>query len=313
MSVSNPVEPWLENRGALILDSGLATRLEDRGFDLTGRLWSARVVVEQPSAILEAHRAFLAAGALCITTASYQASLEGLIEDGLSRLAAARLIEQTLELALEAREPYAFQLNGQTYPLVAASIGPYGAYLADGSEYRGQYGLAEEELVSFHRDRWRLLAAAGADVMACETQPSRLEARALLQLLSRSRCWAWLSFTLRDPGHLSDGTPLVAVIEELQRDFPEAWGRVCAVGVNCVPPALVEPAIRQIRQSCDKAIVVYPNSGEIWDAERHCWRGARHQWVRQAPRWYELGAGLIGGCCRTRVADIEALGRLLSH
>lgn len=284
----------------MILDGGLATELEARGFDLGDDLWSARLLWDCPEAILELHRDYLKAGADCVTSASYQATAEGFATRGLTEDDSVGLLLLSVELARRAREDFwSEKANrpGRLRPLVAASVGPYGAYLADGSEYRGDYGLDEEALVEFHRRRFEILAGSGADLLACETIPSRAEARALARLLAASPGTpAWLSFSCRDESRLSDGSELAATVAEL-----EGVEGIVAFGVNCTGPRHISGLIEALRRVTEKPIAVYPNSGEAWDAAAHRWIGLAEplELGVASARWHEAGARLVGGCCRT--------------
>ena len=307
---SSPLEPFLEAERVVILDGGLATELESHGFDLNDDLWSAKILLEQPEGIRSVHLDYLRAGADCIASASYQATLEGFMGRGLSKDAAAELIQGSVALALEARDQFWSDPEhriGRLKPLVAASVGPYGAYLADGSEFRGDYDLDEDALVDFHRERWCLLASSGADLLACETIPSRHEARALRRLLEESPdTQALFSFSCKDGAHIADGQKLSRAAKML--DLSE---QVVAIGVNCTAPQYVSPLMDEIRSESAKPIVVYPNSGEGWDAERKQWTGVAEpvHFGSKATEWFNLGAACIGGCCRTgpeHVREIRA-------
>jgi homocysteine S-methyltransferase len=302
LAAKNPIATFLRRHGVMILDGGLATELEARGADLGGGLWSARLLRDDPDLVRRVHLDFLEAGADCITAASYQATLQGFRDRGLDDDEAVALLGRSVELAAEARELFR-PPAGRMRPLVAASVGPYGAYLADGSEYRGDYGLGEEALYEFHRRRFEILAASGADLVACETIPSLPEARALARLAARSGAWTWFSFSCLDPRHLHDGSELAAAVAAVA-----GLDNVAAVGVNCVPPGLVAGSIAEVRKVTDKPVVVYPNSGETWDAAGRCWRGAPDAAdPAAAPSWRRAGAALIGGCCRVRPSDIRRL------
>lgn len=309
----SPLEPFLAAERVVILDGGLATELESRGFDLNDDLWSAKILLEQPEAIRSVHLAYLRAGADCIASASYQATLEGFMGRGLDKDAAAELIQGSVALALEVRDKFWSDPEhriGRLKPLVAASVGPYGAYLADGSEFRGDYDLDEDALVDFHRERWCLLASSGADLLACETIPSRNEARALRRLLEESPdTQAMFSFSCRDAQRISDGSLLSEVVAEL-----EGCPRILALGVNCTGADYIEGLIRAAARATSKPIVVYPNAGEAWDATTKTWMPAG----RAAPslltscrQWVDQGARLIGGCCRTTPADIRQVRQRL--
>ncbi len=306
----SPLAPFLEAQGTLVLDGGLATALEARGCDLDDDLWSARVLLEEPETVREVHRDFLAAGADCIATVTYQATFPGLRARGLSDREAEESLRRAVRLAVEARDAFwsdPANRVGRLRPLVAASIGPYGAFLADGSEYRGDYGIGDEELYAFHERRWRILAASEADLIACETVPSLPEARALLRLLSEtSDRWAWISFSCRNEAELSDGHALA----EAARACDEAPG-LAAVGINCTAPDLILSLIGEARRGTDKPILVYPNSGEGWDAARKLWTGraATVEWGDAARAWSRAGASGVGGCCRVGPSEIREIRR----
>lgn len=297
-----------------MIDGGLATELEEMGHDLNDPLWSARLLITHPEAIRNVHRSYLDAGADCLITASYQASVAGLMAQGASEKDAKAVISRSVTLACEARDSFletsGDNLRSGLRPIVAASIGPYGAALADGSEYRGDYGVSESDLRDFHRPRWEILAASGADLFACETIPSWLEAKVLLSLLHEApEIRAWMSFSCKDGQHISDGTPL----SECAALFAED-DQVVAVGVNCTAPRYIVSLIGQVRQGAPrKPIVVYPNSGEAYDAKNRAWTGKSNpsDLGDAALEWFRCGAMLIGGCCRTGPQHIRAMRKAL--
>ena len=299
----NPIEKRLRKKRVLILDGAFASELERRGLCLADELWSARALLDYPELVRAVHLDYLRAGAEIITTASYQATLEGFCRKGAAREKAAELIRRSVRLAREAAALYQSENPAAAPPLIAASLGPYGACLADGSEYRGGYGLTKEELRLFHRERLRLLAEAHPDIIAFETLPSLLEAEALVEeLRTHPQLSCWLSFSCRDGRRISDGTPLALCAARLA-----AAPQVAALGVNCTAPEFITPLIRQIRQETKKPVIVYPNSGETYDTESGRWHGARLPLAVCAAAWQEAGACIIGGCCRTRPEDIAAL------
>jgi homocysteine S-methyltransferase len=281
----------------LISDGGLATELEARGHDLSDDLWSARLLLDSPLEIAAVHAAFFAAGATFATTASYQASFDGFAERGIERDAAARLMRLSVELAKTARD----EVGGDRW--VAASVGPYGAALANGEEYVGRYGLSVEQLADWHRPRLEVLVDADPDVLAIETVPDIDEAQALVALVHEFGTPAWLSYTI-DGTTTRAGQPLADAFA-VAVDVPE----IVAVGVNCCAPDDVEHAIGVAREVTGKPVIVYPNSGEGWDGARRTWIGRAAWSTDLAPRWVAAGASIIGGCCRVRpddIADIAA-------
>lgn len=293
-----------------ILDGGLATELERRGHDVSGALWSAAVLRADPAAIEQLHYDYYAAGADVATSASYQASYEGFAAAGLGDDETTALLTRSVELAIAARARYRRDHPEDRRNLwVAASIGPYGAITHDGAEYRGDYGLTVEQLVEFHARRLAVLAAAGADWLACETIPVLDEARAVATLLAdRPDTAAWMSFTSPDGIRTSHGEPLVECAQLLDR-VPNVF----AVGVNCVRPEIVGEAVRSLKTGTAKPIVVYPNSGEQWDGQAHDWHGSRDQrsLATMARQWVGDGVRLIGGCCRIGPPEIAMLSEAL--
>jgi len=306
--MNNPIASILDHYPALVIDGALATELERRGYDLKDSLWSAKILLEQPDAIKQLHYDYFKAGADCAITASYQATIEGFAKRGLNEKEAIALIQKSVKLANEARaEFWNDESNhaGRSKPFIAASIGPYGAFLADGSEYRGNYGLTKKELMDFHRPRVKALIEAGADILACETIPSLIEARAMAKLLKEfPNVMAWFSFSARDEKHISEGQVFADCVKQLE-DQPQ----IVAIGINCTSPKYISSLIREAKKVTNKPILVYPNSGETYDATKHDWDGhpVYESFGEQAKEWYEAGARMIGGCCRTTPEDISVI------
>ena len=291
----------------VLLDGGFATELERRGNDLSDALWSARLLLDDPDEVRRTHLAFSRAGSRVATTASYQASFEGFAARGLNREAAAALMRRSVELARMAADTA--EAEDGVPRLVAASVGPYGAVLADGSEYRGDYGVSDAALRHFHAARTEVFAGAGADLLAVETLPSEQEVAVLLDVLSElpSGVRAWLSVTCRDGATTRAGEPV-------DRVFGLARGhdRVVAVGVNCTAPAYVEELVQRAVAASGGPAVAYPNSGEPWDAARRAWDGGGSGLDDgQVLAWVAAGARYVGGCCRIGSADIARVASAL--
>ncbi|MEU6812049.1 homocysteine S-methyltransferase [Streptomyces sp. NPDC046831] len=291
--------------GAVVLDGGLSNQLEAAGHDLSGGLWSARLLAERPEALTEAHLAYFLAGADVAITGSYQATFEGFARRGIGRERAAALMARSVRSAREAQRRA--RARGVTRPLwTAASAGPYGAMLADGSEYRGRYGLTVGELERFHRPRLEVLAAARPDVLALETVPDTDEAAALLRAVRGLGVPAWLSYTVAGD-RTRAGQPLEEAFA-LAADAQE----VIAVGVNCCAPEDADAAVEIAARVTGRPVVVYPNSGEAWDAGAQAWKGPASFSPDRVERWRALGARLIGGCCRVGPETITAVARTLT-
>lgn len=290
----NPLERLLDARGTLVLDGGLATALETDGHVLDTDLWSAKLLIDRPAAIQAVHEAWIRAGADIITTGTYQASVAGFGRHGVGAAAAAEAMTRAASLARDART--ALGRDGDV--LVAASVGPYGAALADGSEYRGDYGVGAGELERFHADRFTLLADSGVDLLAIETIPSVLEAEVLLRILDRHPGrYAWISFTCRDDASISDGTP----VEDVAARCASHPG-VAGIGVNCVRPEWVPVLVGRLKGTTALPVIAYPNSGERWDSATRSWLSTASSddlWIDAMTGAVRAGASVIGGCCRT--------------
>ncbi|MFD7983379.1 homocysteine S-methyltransferase [Kitasatospora indigofera] len=307
--------------GPLVLDGGMSNQLAAAGHDLSDALWSARLLADDPEAIVRAHQAYFTAGAEVAITAGYQASFEGFARRGIDRAGAERLLRLSVELAREAVR----RAGTGRRRWVAASVGPYGAVLADGSEYRGRYGLSVAELEAFHRPRLEALAGAGPDVLALETVPDTDEAVALLRAVRGLGLPAWLSYSV-EGGRTRAGQPLADAFA-LAADAEE----VVAVGVNCCSPADADAAVALAARVTGKPVVVYPNSGERWDPAARDWRGEptfgrpgaaaedraagddratageRGEERGRVAGWLADGARLLGGCCRVGPREIAEL------
>jgi homocysteine S-methyltransferase len=289
--------------GVLVLDGGMSNALEAAGYDLSDALWSARLLADAPEAVAAVHRAYYEAGAQIAITASYQASFEGYARVGIGQDEAETLLRRSVELARTAAREAAG--GGGTGRWVAASVGPYGAVLADGSEYRGRYGLSVAELERFHRPRAEALASAGPDVLALETVPDVDEAEALLRAVSGLDVPVWLSYSVAG-GRTRAG-------QSLEQAFGLVAGvdQVLAVGVNCCAPEEAAGAVELASALTGKPVVVYPNSGEVWDAKARAWAGPSTFDAGRVGEWTRAGARLVGGCCRVGTEQIAELAGTL--
>jgi homocysteine S-methyltransferase len=305
--LADPLSELIAGRGSVVLDGGLATELESRGADLRDPLWSAKLLIENPSLIHDVHLAYFDAGADVVISASYQASFIGFAERGIQHDEGEDLMRLSVMLAREARDA-----AGADGRLVAASVGPYGAVLGNGAEYTGDYGRTIEELLDFHLPRMQVLAEAGADVLAIETIPSILEAEALVRALAETpEARAWMSFSCRDGDRICDGTPFEQAVRTASSS-----PQVVAVGANCTAPHDITSLIEIASTTSELPIIVYPNRGAFWDAVRHSWVDPPRQDPRPTLRpleWAEHGARLIGGCCGVGPPEIREIATALGR
>lgn len=304
---------YLENNSLLILHGALGTEMEALGYDISGKLWSAKYLLEKSEVIQELHETYVAAGADLITTSSYQATLPGLVEAGLTEKAAEQIIALTVRLAKAARDKVWGALNEtekakRPYPLISGDVGPYAAYLANGSEYSGDYGeITINELKDFHRPRIQILLDQGVDLLALETIPNRLETQALIELLAEEfpEAEAYMSFTVQIPDAISDGNSLAEMAKLVSQS-----NQILAVGINCSSPLLYNQALSFLKNT-GKALITYPNSGEVYDGDSQTWKSKDKDaltLVEHSKYWHaHFGVKILGGCCRTRPNDIKAL------
>ena len=307
----HPIADVIARHGSLVVDGAMSTALEALGADLNDSLWSAKILFESPELIERVHYDYYKAGANAAITASYQATEAGFAKKGFDAAKAAELIERSVELAQTARTKVLAESPSLTKNdlLVAGSIGPYGAFLADGSEYTGGYYLTKEEFVAFHKLRLESLIKAGADLLAIETQPRMDEIEAILSMIEGRDVVCWVTMTLADDGHLPDGTTL----EEAARRL-DANPHVEAFGLNCIKRELAAPALARLASQSQKPLIVYPNSGETYDPATKTWHhpvAGGHDWSHFVPLWQGAGARCIGGCCRTLPRDIVEIARLI--
>ncbi|XXG81505.1 hypothetical protein AAC387_Pa09g2122 [Persea americana] len=318
---SNLVEDLIKNAGGCaVIDGGFATQLESHGASINDPLWSALCLITHPQLIKRVHLEYLEAGADIIVTSSYQATLPGFLSKGLSIEEGKLLLKRSVQLALEARDQFweVVQHTSEhrySRALVAASIGSYGAYLADGSEYSGNYGpdVTLDKLKDFHRQRLQVLVEAGPDLLAFETIPNKLEAQACAELLDEENIQvpSWICFSSVDGEHVSSGESLKECLDLLNES-----NKVNIIGINCSPPHLIENLISKIKKLTEKVIAVYPNSGEVWDGRAKRWLQSdccEEEFEDLVQRWHKSGATLIGGCCRTTPCTILAISKALKR
>ena len=305
----NLIQQYLQQHDYVVLDGALATELERHGADLDDPLWSARCLIDTPELIYRVHKDYLEAGADVLTTSTYQASLQGFLDRGFDARAAEGFLRLGVTLALEARDDFwrdEANRAGRLKPLVAVSIGPFGACLHDGSEYHGRYAASWSEVEDFHRARLQILTAAGGDLLAFETIPSLQEGELLLRLLKEfPDQYAWLSFSCSDEAHVSHGEAFRRCAE-----LAEGHAQLAAIGINCTAPRHIQ-SLLGAAQGIACPLLVYPNSGETWVAGGNRWAGQGSEGF-DPQAWFRSGARLIGGCCRTGPADIAAIRSVLS-
>ncbi|CAK8573679.1 unnamed protein product [Lathyrus sativus] len=313
--------------GAAVIDGGFATELERHGVDLNDPLWSAKCLFTSPHLVRRVHLDYLDAGANIILTSSYQATIQGFEAKGFSKEEGETLLRRSVELAIEARDIYSDRCTkdsfdfirdekyGRSRPiLIAASVGSYGAYLADGSEYTGDYGdsVTVETLKDFHRERVKILVDAGADIIAFETIPNKLDAQAYVELMEEEgiETPAWFSFSCKDEHNVASGESILDCAS-----IADSCRQVVAVGVNCTAPRFIHGLISSIKKVTSKPILVYPNSGETYNPDNNQWVKssveAEEDFVPYIGKWRYAGASLFGGCCRTTPRTIRGIAEAI--
>ena len=303
------IKKIIDENGILVIDGSMSTALEHLGANLNSKLWTAKALEESPELVRQVHLDYFRAGADASITCSYQATIPGLMAAGLSREEAEQLIARSVTILLEARQQWweeEGKASGRPLPLCLAGIGPYGAYLADGSEYRGHYGVSDEVLVDFHKRRMQILHEAGADILLIETQPSLHEALLCADLAEELGADYWISFSCMDEKHICEGDPIRACGEAFSTGHPH----LKMIGINCTRPACIEGLIRELRKglgSRDLPIAVYPNSGEEYDPVTKTWHGVgdARSFGEYAYDYMAAGAQAVGGCCTTVASHVR--------
>ncbi|MBR3570856.1 MAG: homocysteine S-methyltransferase [Oscillibacter sp.] len=297
----------LQECGRLVIDGSMSAALEHLGCKLNDKLWTARVLAEHPEMVKEVHLQYLRAGADCHITCSYQATVPGLLESGFSQPEAEEIIRRSVRAFYEAREQWLEREggkdSGRVRPICLAGIGPYGAYLADGSEFVGGYGVDDKTLRTFHESRVRLLLEEKPDYLLFETMPCFREVLIAAELAEEAEADYWVSFSCLDGKRICEGDEIRTCAEALSKGHPH----LKAIGVNCVKPRFVESLIRELRAGCDLPIVAYPNSGETWNPVKKIWYGGAENvsFKEYALRYYAAGAAAVGGCCTTADSHIR--------
>ncbi len=308
----NQLNKILEKQKILLLDGALGTRLQEKGFDINDSLWSAKFLNENPKALQDIHTEYLNAGADCIITSTYQASIEGFVKKGFDEKTSRNLLILSINLAKEARDKFWKENRSQNRikPLVAASIGPYGAYLADGSEYSGNYKISDEELKEFHKNRLKIVAKTNPDIFAVETIPSFKEAKIICELLKPYKdISSWISFSAKDSSFTNAGDDIETCAKYL--DLQE---HISAIGINCTSPQYISSLINKIKKSSSKNVVVYPNGGAKYNPITKQWESSptdEKEFAKMANLWKNEGANIIGGCCQTGPKEIKELRKTL--
>ena len=293
------IDQILKDNTVMVVDGSMSSALEALGCNLSNKLWTATVLIENPELVKEVHKYYFRAGANCGITCSYQASIPGLMAVGYSEKEAEDYIRLSVKLFLEARDEW-WEEEGKkancTYPICLASVGPYGAYLADGSEYKGHYHVSDEQLYHFHKRRMELLLEAGAEVLLCETDPSLPEALIEAKICEELNADFIISFSCRDGLHTYEGQSIITCAESL-KDFPH----LKMIGINCTYPTYIESLITALKSATDLPIIVYPNSGEVYDPKTKTWSKGKEDvsFEDYAYLWFKCGAKAVGGCCTT--------------
>ena len=303
MASTNTIKDIIDRNGIMVIDGSMSTALENLGANLNSKLWTAKALEVSPELVKQVHLDYFRAGADCGITCSYQATIPGLMNNGCTREEAEELIARSVEIFKEARDQWWAEEGekaGREWPLCLAGIGPYGAFLADGSEYRGNYGVSDEVLDEFHRRRMEILHEAGADILLIETQPSLHEALLAAGIAEELGADYWISFSCRDGKHINEGD----LIRDCAKAFAKDHPHLKMIGVNCSKPEHIESLVRELEAGLDGAdipIGVYPNSGEEYDATTKTWHGTGdgRDFGEYALLYMKAGAHAVGGCCTT--------------
>lgn len=300
-------QKWLTEQDVVIIDGSMSRLLEAQDIQTNHKLWTALALIEAPEAVYQVHKRYFDAGANIAITDSYQASVKSFADLGYSESEAIALIKKSVQLAQQAKA----DAKAPQTKWVAGSVGPYGAYLSNGSEYTGNYHIADTEMYAFHETRIKALVEAGVDLLAIETIPRLDELSVILSIVAQFDVPALASISLKDTTHMANGDDL--------KDFQalvEADPTVVAYGINCIAPKAVAPTIEQLAKHATKPLLAYPNSGAIFDPVSKTWSeevNTKAIFSIEAKDWHQKGAKLIGGCCCASDSDIATLASTFKH
>ncbi|XP_017069704.2 LOW QUALITY PROTEIN: homocysteine S-methyltransferase 2 [Drosophila eugracilis] len=309
-------------KGILVKCGGFSSQLANNVTEKVDGdpLWGSRFDATNPEAVIKTHLDFLRNGADIILTNTYQSSVEGFVKYlGVTKERGVELIQKSVHLAKEAKNQYLKETGSElesTLPLILGSIGPYGAYLHDGSEYSGSYAdkISKEQLKEWHRTRIEICLAAGVDGLALETLPCQMEAEAVAEFVLDNcpEAHFWVSFQCKDEKHLASGESFAEAALSIWRlvQSRKAENRLIGIGLNCVNPLDVTPLLTSLTKAAGSdriPLVVYSNRGEIYDAKLGDWTGTGEEVVKFVPEWLQLGARVVGGCCRVYPTDVLAI------
>lgn len=294
----------------IVLDGAMSDELEKQGVKTNNKLWTAIALVDQLSKVYHAHEDYFNAGAELVITDTYQANVQAFEEAGYSKKDAEKFVKDAVKIAKKTRDDFEKKTGKHNY--VAGTIGSYGAYLANGNEYRGDYELSENEYLDFHLPRLNLVLEEEPDLLALETQPKLDEPVAVLKWLKGHdpQMLVYVSFTLKDTKHISDGTTIAEAVTKINK-----YDQVFAIGINCVSPSLVQDALIELGRYTEKPLVVYPNLGASYDPKIKQWRkfNQKFDFNVLTKKWYEIGARLIGGCCTTGPREIKQIRKVIDE
>lgn len=308
----NIFEEVLKKQKAIIIDGALGTQIQRNGHNVNDSLWSAKFLAENPQVIKDVHMQYLQAGADIIITSSYQASFEGFLQKGFSKEKAVELLKLSINIALETRDEFweNCKQENRIKPLVAASVGPYGAYLADGSEYSGDYKISDYELKNFHKKRLEVLIQTNPDIYSFETIPSLNEAKILCELIEEFELVnSWLTFSAKNESFTNANDEICEAVKYL--DSCKLLG---AIGINCTAPQYIPQLIENVKSNTNKPIVIYPNGGSKYNPITKNWEKGEIspvEYAKMAHLWFTKGATIIGGCCETGPEEIKEIRNIL--
>ncbi|MDJ0869310.1 MAG: homocysteine S-methyltransferase family protein [Myxococcota bacterium] len=282
----------LRQRAPLVADGATGTELERRGAHTGLPLWSTHALLDAPELVEAIHRDYVLAGAELLTANTFRTQTRTLARGGAGDRAA-ELTALAVELARR-----------------AAAAGPGPIWIAGSMPtledcYRPDLVPPDDALAREHAEHAGNLAAAGCDLVLVETMNSVREARAATRAARDTDLPVWVSFVTDAGARLLSGEPLREALDAITPLEP------LAVGVNCLPPRCVAPAL-PLLAATGLPVGVYANLGAPND-ETGFTRSddcSPAELAEAARRWLAAGVRLIGGCCGTTPEHVRALAQL---
>ena len=281
-----------------LLDGSMSFPMEQLGYNLKNKLWTGKALINNPDLIKDIHKGYIDAGADFISTSTYQISFDRLKNMGYQSEEIKKIFQKSVDIVKDAIEESKLKKEIK----IVGSFGPYASYDPEASEYIGEYDSTDIEIKKFHLNNIRIIEETDLDIILYETIPCLREIKILSEALSHSTKEIWISITCNEEMEFRDGSSFKDACEIISK-----IEKITTMGINCFSPLLVKKAIDLLKKYSNKKILIYPNSGEIYNPKERFWTGNNEFNNSMIKNWLSLYPDIIGGCCRIGYDDIKKM------